>query len=92
MTNDKEIKELVDENNYLRLMMFMLIKNTAVMPIGMKLGKSESEINQMAYGSMEAYLGNEIEPGVLGLDLKKCQERYDEGKRLHMESKGEKLS
>lgn len=83
------VKEIKNENKFLKLMLFMLIRNTAVLPIGIKLGKDPKEINRMSYETMQVFIMNEIEDGVPGFDLEKCQRDYDEGKKLYLEQRKE---
>ena len=46
----KQIKKLnINEHERLWTALFMLIRNNAVMPTGLRLGKDMAEINRMSY-------------------------------------------
>lgn len=49
----KEREEILNkmENKY-KLALFMVIRNSMVMPEGIKLGKTDKEINEMSYETM----------------------------------------
>ena len=49
----KEREEILNkmENKY-KLALFMVIRNSKVMPQGIKLGKTDKEINKMSYETM----------------------------------------
>ncbi len=49
----KEREETLNEiKNKYKIALFMVIRNSQVMPVGMKLGKSKKEINKKAYETM----------------------------------------
>lgn len=49
----KESEEILNNmKNKYKLALFMVIRNSSVMPKGVKLGKTEKEINKMSYETM----------------------------------------
>lgn len=44
-----EFEQLKQENKMLRLMMFAFVRNSAVLPFGLRLGKSEQEITDKTF-------------------------------------------
>ena len=64
------------KQNY-KIALFMVIRNSQVMPKGIKLGKSEKEINRMAYETMCEVLTM--------IDFKRAEEIYREGKKAFEE-------
>ena len=61
------------KNKY-KIALFMVIRNSIVMPKGIKLGKTEKEINKMSYETMCEILTM--------IDYKKAKELYDKGKEV----------
>ncbi len=60
-----------------KIALFMLIRNSKVMPAGIELGKSEKEINKMSYETMCEVLAM--------IDFKRAEEIYWQGKKAHEE-------
>ena len=56
-----------------KLALFMVIRNSKVMPVGIKLGKSLKEINQMSYLTMNEVLNS--------IDYDTARNMYEEGKQ-----------
>ena len=48
----KNIEEREEILNKYKLALFMVIRNSMVMPQGIKLGKTDKEINEMSYETM----------------------------------------
>lgn len=49
----KETEEILNKmKNKYKLALFMVIRNSIVMPQGIKLGKTDKEINKMSYETM----------------------------------------
>lgn len=49
----KEREEILNKmKNKYKLALFMVIRNSMVMPQGIKLGKTDKEINEMSYETM----------------------------------------
>ena len=69
----KEREEILNkmENKY-KLALFMVIWNSKVMPQGIKLGKTDKEINEMSYETMCSVLTM--------IDYDKAKKFYEEGK------------
>lgn len=59
------------KNKY-KLALFMVIRNSMVMPKGEKLGKTNKEINEMSYDTMCELLTM--------IDYNKVEKFYEEGK------------
>lgn len=55
-----------------KLALFMIIRNSKVLPKGLELGKSQKEINKMSYQTMQEVLNM--------IDFDKAQQFYEEGK------------
>lgn len=74
----KEKEEILNKmkNNY-KIALFMVIRNSQVMPKGIKLGKSEKEINKMAYETMCEVLTM--------IDFERAKKIYEQGKKAHEE-------
>lgn len=72
---DKSKEEILNgiKNKY-KIALFMVIRNSKVMPTGLKLGKSEEEINKMSYETMCELL--------MMIDYDKAREKYNQGKEL----------
>ena len=66
-----------EEEKY-KIALFMIIRNSAVMPKGMVLCKSMKEINKMSYATMQEILNNTV-------DFDKAKEMYEEGKKEYEE-------
>ena len=64
------------KNRY-KTALFMIIRNSRVMSQGIKLGKSEKEINKMAYETMCEVLTM--------IDFKRAEEIYRQGKEAYEE-------
>lgn len=60
-----------------KLALFMIIRNSQVKPLGIKIGKSDKEINKMAYETMCQVLNM--------VDFKRSEEIYIEGKKAYEE-------
>lgn len=76
----KETEELLNKmKNKYKIALFMIIRNNAVMPKGMKLGKSEQEIDKMSYATMCEVLTM--------IDFKKAEKMYEQGKKGYKEDK-----
>jgi hypothetical protein len=58
--------------NKYKLALFMVIRNSTVMPQGIKLGKADKEINEMSYETMCKVLTM--------IDYNKAEKAYEEGK------------
>ena len=69
----KEREEILNkmENKY-KLALFMVIRNSMVMPQGIKLGKTYEEINEMSYETMCSVLSM--------IDYDRAEKFYKEGK------------
>ena len=69
----KEREEILNkmENKY-KLALFMVIRNSIVMPQGIKLGKTDKEINKMSYETMCSLLTM--------IDYDQAEKFYEEGK------------
>ena len=69
----KEREEILNkmENKY-KLALFMVIRNSKVMPQGIKLGKTDKEINKMSYETMCSVLTM--------IDYDQAEKFYKEGK------------
>lgn len=69
----KEREEILNkmENKY-KLALFMVIRNSKVMPQGIKLGKTDKEINEMSYETMCSVLNM--------IDYDQAKKFYEEGK------------
>ena len=69
----KEKEEILNkmENKY-KLALFMVIRNSKVMPQGIKLGKTDKEINEMSYETMCSVLTM--------IDYDRAEKFYKEGK------------
>lgn len=69
----KEAEEILNKmKNKYKLALFMVIRNSSVMPQGIKLGKTNKEINEMSYETMCSLLTM--------IDYNKAEEFYKEGK------------
>ena len=61
-----------EEEKY-KIALFMVIRNFKVLPTGMKLGKTEKEIDKMSYQTMQEVLKM--------IDFEKAEKMYKEGKK-----------
>lgn len=69
----KEREETLNEiKNKYKIALFMVIRNSQVMPVGMKLGKSKKEINKKAYETMCEVISM--------IDYDNARKEYEEGK------------
>ena len=69
----KEREEILNKmKNKYKLALFMVIRNSMVMPIGEKLGKTNKEINERSYDTMCSVLSM--------INYDKAKEFYEEGK------------
>ena len=69
----KEIEEILNKmRNKYKLALFMVIRNSMVMPQGIKLGKTDKEINEMSYETMCSLLTM--------IDYDQAKKFYEEGK------------
>lgn len=69
----KEREETLNEiKNKYKIALFMVIRNSQVMPVGMKLGKSKKEINKKAYETMCEVISM--------IDYDIARKEYEEGK------------
>ena len=72
----KEIEEILNKmRNKYKLALFMVIRNSMVMPQGIKLGKTDKEINEMSYETMCSLL---------------TMIHYDQAKKFYEEGKSER--
>ena len=69
----KEREETLNEiKSKYKIALFMVIRNSQVMPVGMKLGKSKKEINKKAYETMCEVISM--------IDYDNARKEYEEGK------------
>lgn len=69
----KEREEILNKiGNKYKLALFMVIRNSIVMPQGIKLGKTDKEINEMSYETMCSVLTM--------IDYDRAEKFYKEGK------------
>lgn len=69
----KEREETLNEiKEKYKIALFMVIRNSQVMPAGMKLGKSKKEINKKAYETMCEVISM--------IDYDNARKEYEEGK------------
>lgn len=69
----KEREETLNEiKEKYKIALFMVIRNSQVMPVGMKLGKSKKEINKKAYETMCELISM--------IDYDNARKEYEEGK------------
>lgn len=62
---------LSKEEKY-KIALFLVIRNSQVMPKGLEIGKTEKEINEMSYKTMQEILKM--------IDFKEAEKMYEEGK------------
>lgn len=65
------LEGILDLYNKYKLALFIVIRNSKVLPKGLELGKSEKEINEMSYKTMYSVLQM--------IDFEKAKRFYDEG-------------
>lgn len=71
----EEKEEILNKmKNKYKLALFAVIRNSAVMPTGLKLGKTKDEINQMSYETLCEILSK--------IDYSKVEKDYNRGKEL----------
>lgn len=63
----------MEELEKYKIALFMVIRNSAVLPKGTVLCKSMKEINRMSYETMQVIINNTI-------DFDKAKEMFEEGK------------
>lgn len=69
----KEREETLNEiKEKYKIALFMVIRNSQVMPVGMKSGKSKKEINKKAYETMCEVISM--------IDYDNARKEYEEGK------------
>lgn len=69
----EEKEEILNKiKNKYKLALFMVIRNSMVMPKGIKLGKTDKEINKMSYETMCSVLTM--------IDYNQAEKFYKEGK------------
>ena len=69
----KEAEEILNKmKNKYKLALFMVIRNSIVMPQGIKLGKTDKEINKMSYETMCSVLTM--------INYDRAEKFYEEGK------------
>lgn len=78
----KETEETLNKikNNY-KIALFMVIRNSQVMPKGIRLGKSEKEINKMTYATMCEVLTM--------INFEEAKKIYEQGKKAYEEETNE---
>lgn len=77
MENTNVEQVLNKMKNKYKIALFVVIRNSIVMPKGIELGKTTKEINKMSYETMCEILTM--------IDYKKAKELYDEGKGVKNE-------
>lgn len=74
----KEVEEKLNEmKEKYKIALFMVIRNSTVMPKGIKLNKTEKEINEKAYETMCELLTM--------IDYNKARKKYEQGKKAFRE-------
>ena len=69
--NNKKGGKIMDISKE-ELALFMVIRNSKVLPKGLELGKTDKEINRMAYQTMQEVMEM--------IDYEKAKKSYEEGK------------
>ena len=69
--NNKKGGKIMDISKE-KLALFMVIRNSKVLPKGLELGKTDKEINRMAYQTMQEVMEM--------IDYEKAKKSYEEGK------------
>lgn len=73
---DKKTLDLVNEmKRKYKIALFMVIRNSSVLPNGLALRKTEKEINKMSYETLCEVL--------LSINFKVAEKMYEEGKEMH---------
>lgn len=76
INKDKKTLDLVNEmKRKYKIALFMIIRNSIVLPKGLELGKTDEEINKMSYETLCEVL--------LSINFKVAEKKYEEGKKLH---------
>ena len=65
-----------NDAEHLRLVLFMVVRNSAVLPVGLKLGKSMEEISRMSYEVMLEFIDSDM------VDWERTKASYLQGKEL----------
>lgn len=68
----RAIENILADRERLEIALFIIIRNSKVLPTGLKLNKSSKEINQMSYKTMCEVLTM--------IDFKTAEKMYKEGK------------
>lgn len=68
----------MNEEEKYKIALFMIIRNSTVMPKGMVLCKSMKEINKMSYATMQEILNKTV-------DFERAKKIYEEGKKAYEE-------
>ena len=68
--------ELTELEKY-QIALFMVIRNSIVMPTGLKLGKNMKEINRMSYDTMMELFNNTI-------DFNASRKMFEQGKKEYL--------
>ena len=63
----------MEEIEKYKIALFMVIRNSAVLPKGLALDKPMKEINRMSYETMHAIINNTV-------DFNRAKEMFEEGK------------
>lgn len=65
----------MNEEEKYKIALFMVIRNSKVLPAGQILNKTEYEINKMSYETMQELLKM--------IDFKRAKEKYEEGSKAY---------
>ena len=65
----------MNEEEKYKIALFMVIRNSKVLPAGQILNKTEYEINKMSYETMQELLKI--------IDFKRAKEKYEEGSKAY---------
>ena len=68
----------MNEEEKYKIALFMIIRNSTVMPKGMVLCKYMKEINKMSYATMQEILNKTV-------DFERAKKIYEEGKKAYEE-------
>ena len=71
LKSTEAIKELIKLEEKYKLALFMVIRNSKILPIGEKLKKTDYEINKKSYQTMREVLKM--------IDFERAEEMYKEG-------------
>lgn len=66
--------------NKIQIALFMVIRNSKVLPVGLSKGKSLADINQMAYAAMQEILNGNL------IDWSRAEKSYKEGEELFIKN------